>query len=78
MSEKQTATSEKYNYGRLWQGGTFNRLSWSDERGARKEFDEKSYELKNVPESLRPVFGRQRIVTTTETYTAEALPEEQK
>ena len=73
VAEKQTATSERYNYGRLWQDGTFNRLGWSDERGARKEFDEKAYELKNVPESLRPVLARQRVVTTTETYNAEEV-----
>lgn len=76
MSEQpETVTNEKYDYGRLWKDGTFNRLGWSNERAARKEFEDKSYEVKNVPESLRPVFGRQRVVTTTETYRPEAWPE---
>lgn len=71
----QTVTSEKYDYGRLWPDGTFARLGWGNEEMARREFKEKSYELKLVPEPLRPVFARQRIVTTTETYPAEAIPE---
>jgi hypothetical protein len=75
MSEKQTATQEHYEYGRLWPDGTFNKGGWSSERTARKEFEDKRYELRNVPESLRPVFGRQRVVTTTEVYPPEALPE---
>ena len=70
-----TATSEKYDYGRLWPDGTFSRLGWSDEKLARREFEEKWYELKLVPKSLRPVFSRQRVVTTTETYAPKALPE---
>jgi len=75
MSETDTFTKEHYDYGRLWPDGTFNKLGWSNERSARKEFEEKGYELENVPESLRPVFGRQRVVTTTETYNAEPVPE---
>jgi hypothetical protein len=78
MSEKQTATREHYDHGRLWPDGTFNKLGWSDEKMARREFGEKEYELENVPESLRPVLARQRVVTTTETYTAEAIPEATK
>jgi hypothetical protein len=78
MMEKQTATREHYDYGRLWPDGTFNTLGWSDEGMARRQFEERGYELKNVPESLRPAFARQRVVTTTETYTAEALPEATK
>ena len=76
MNEPESFTNEKYEYGRLWPDGTFQSLGRHySESMARKDFDEKSYELKNVPESLRPVFGRQRIVTTTETYTAEPAPE---
>ena len=73
--QPETVTSEKYDYGRLWPDGTFTRQGWGDEKMARREFGEKEYELKLVPKSLRPVFSRQRIVTTTETYAAEALPE---
>lgn len=72
--EPETLVAESYRYGRLWPDGTFQHQG-SYERYARKEFDDKSYELKYVPESLRPVFGRQRVVTTTETYRAEPVPE---
>jgi hypothetical protein len=77
MSEQQPEiyTNEKYDYGRLWPDGTFNKLGWMDEKMARREFDEKSYELKNVPASLRPIFGQRKVVTTTETYPAEACQE---
>ena len=71
----ETVKNENYNYGRLWSDGTFSKLGWYDEKLARREFEEKGYELKNVPESLRPVFARQRVVTTTEIYAAEALLE---
>lgn len=69
----ETVVNEKYEYGRLWPDGTFNRLGWSFEQEARREFETKSYELRNVPASLQPVFGRQRVVVTTETYPAEAV-----
>ena len=74
-TEPETVTNESYEYGRLWPDGTFNGQGWTSERSARREFDEKSYELKNVPESLRPVFGRRRVVKTTELYPAEVCPE---
>jgi hypothetical protein len=73
--QPQTVTREHYDYGRLWPDGTFNKLGWNEEKIARREFDEKSYELKNVPVSLRPIFGQRRVVTTIETYPAEARPE---
>jgi len=73
--ELETVTNESYEYGRLWPDGTFNREGWSNERSARKEFETKLYELKNVPASLRPVFGRRRVVKTTELYPAEVCPE---
>lgn len=69
----ETVVSEKHDFGRLWSDGTFNKLGWNDEKLARREFDEKGYELKNVPEALRPVFARRKVVTTTEIYTAEAV-----
>jgi hypothetical protein len=72
---EETVRNETYDYGRLWPDGTFNKIGWSDEKAARREFDEKGHELKSVPKSLRPIFSRQRVVTTTEIYTAEALPE---
>ena len=79
MSETESITNERFDYGRLWPDGTFNKIgSHYSERMARKEFDTKSYELKEVPESLRPVFARQRVVTTTEIHPAEAAPEEDK
>lgn len=79
MSEKPEAViREQYDYGRLWPDGTFNKLGWEDERNARRQFEEQSYELKSVPASLRPIFGKRRVVTTTEIYPAEAAPEEQK
>lgn len=79
MSDEQpeTFTGERYDYGRLWPDGTFNKLGWTDEKMARREFDEKSYELRNVPATLRPIFGQRRVVTTTETYPAETCPETQ-
>lgn len=77
-NEPETVVNEKYEYGRLWPDGTFNRLGWSYEKSARQEFNAKSYELENVPKSLRPIFARQRVVTTTETYPAEAHPEATK
>ncbi|MGK3957866.1 hypothetical protein ACLKOZ_16940 [Arthrobacter sp. R4] len=73
--EPETFTRETHEYGRLWPDGTFNKLGWEDERYARRQFEEQSYELKNVPASLRPIFGRRRVVTTTETYPAEACQE---
>lgn len=79
MSDEQpdAFTKEHYDYGRLWPDGTFNKLGWTDEKMARREFDEKSYELRNVPASLRPIFGKRRVVITTETYPAEACQEPQ-
>lgn len=73
--QPETVTREHYDYGRLWPDGTFNKLGWTDEKMARREFDEKSYELKNVPVSLHPIFGQRKVVTTIETYPAETCPE---
>lgn len=70
-----TVVREDYEYGRLWPDGTFGKLTDYDEKYGRKQFDEKAYELKSVPESLRPVFGRRRRVTTIDTYPAEAVTE---
>jgi hypothetical protein len=74
-SSPEIIVNQEYEYGRLWPDGTFNRIGWSNEKSARKEMAEKSYELKGVPESLRPVFGRRKVVKTTEIHPAEALPE---
>lgn len=63
-----------FEYGRLWPDGTFQRLG-GYETFARNDFYNKSYELKSVPESLWPVFGRREIVTTTETYPPEVCEE---
>ena len=73
--QPETFTKEHYDYGRLWPDGTFDRCGWSDENMARRVFKEKAYELKGVPESLRPVFAKRKVVTTTETHPAEACPE---
>lgn len=73
MSEIKTR--EEYAYGRLWADGTFKILG-GNERYARKEFEDKSYELKEVPASMQPVLARQKIVITTETFPAEPFPEE--
>ena len=70
-----THVRESYEYGRLWPDGTFNLIGGSSPKSARDAFESKSYEMKNVPESLRPVLGRQKIVTTTDTYTAEPVEE---
>lgn len=77
MSERipKTVTREHNDYGRLWTDGTFTSLGWTDENYSRREFEKRSYELKDVPESLRPVFGVRTVVTTIETYPAEACPE---
>jgi hypothetical protein len=79
MNETESITNERYDYGRLWPDGTFNKIgSHYSESMARKEFDQKAYELKEVPESLRPVFARQRVITTTEIHPAEPHPEAAK
>ena len=76
MRDPEVVTNERYEYGRLWPDGTFNRMAgYGSERMARKEFEQKSYELKEVPPALRPVFARQLVVTTTAVHPAEALPE---
>jgi len=79
MNETESITNERFDFGRLWPDGTFNKIgSYYSESNARKEFDQKAYELKDVPKSLQPVFARQRVVTTTEVHTAEAIPEATK
>lgn len=75
----EVVENESYDYGRLWPDGTFHKLGgWHSEKSGRKEFDDKDYEVRNVPESLRPVFGRRLTKTRTETFAPEALPEETK
>lgn len=74
-TEPETVVNESYEYGRLWPDGTFDGRGWSSERSARQEFETQRYELKSVPASLRPVFGRRRVVKTTEIHPAEACPE---
>ena len=70
-----THVRESYEYGRLWPDGTFNRIGGYSLKSARDNFSDKSYELKSVPKSLRPVLGSRKIVTTTDTYTAEPVDE---
>ncbi len=73
-----TQVRETTEYERLWPDGTFDSLKWSDEGYSRKRFQEKAYELKDVPKSLRPVFGKQRVVTTIDRYLPEAVPDATK
>jgi hypothetical protein len=68
-----THVRESKQYGRLWRDGTFDLIGGYSDKSARDYFSEKSYELKSVPESLRPVLGFRRIVTTTDTYTPEPV-----
>jgi hypothetical protein len=79
MNEIETVTNERYEFGRLWPDGTFQRGGGHyTESMARKEFESKSYELKEVPPALQPVLARQRVITITEIHPAEALPEATK
>lgn len=74
----EVVESETWEHGRLWPDGTFQKLNAYGEKHARKEFEEQSYDLRNVPVSLRPVLGRQLTKTRKEIFKAEAVPAEKK
>lgn len=73
VDESQVESIESYEYGELWPDGTFKMVSHYEE-DARKDLDRRTrFDYKRIPETLRPIVANRKIVTTTETFPAEAV-----